>query len=65
MQQLPIQQADLNQFQAQESRELPGHGTGLQGQAANDDIYADRSTLLWLVLSGLGQRVPDRLEASS
>lgn len=54
MQQLLFQQADLNQFQAQESRALPGHGTGLQGQAANDDIYADRSSLLWLVLSGLG-----------
>jgi len=54
MQQLLFQQADLNQFQAQESGALPGHGTGLQRQAANDDIYADRSSSLWLVFSVLG-----------
>ena len=43
-------------FQSQATRVLPGHGTGVQGQAVNDDSYDDGS-LLSMVLSTLANVV--------
>jgi hypothetical protein len=49
-----FQHAEINQLHSQGNRVIPGHGTGAQNQAANDDDYAVRKSPLWLVLSGLG-----------
>jgi len=54
MQRLLFQREDINQTQAQLSRVLPGHGTGLHDKAANDDICDGRESLPWLVLSVFG-----------
>jgi hypothetical protein len=53
MQQAIFQQATVTQFQTQASRVLPGHGAGLEKQAANDESSQDESSLLRLVFSVL------------
>ena len=53
MQRATFQQATITQIQTQASRVLPGHGTGVEEPAINDDIYHDESSLLRLVLSVL------------
>lgn len=54
MQQLLFQQTDTGQCQSQPGGVLPGHGTGVHGQAANDDVFDDRKSLFRLVMSVLG-----------
>lgn len=54
MQGLLFQQAEVTEVRSQASRVLPGHGTGIEGQAINDDAYHDESSLLRLVFSVLG-----------
>ena len=54
MQRVHFQQVEIVQFQSQASRVLPGHGTGAQQAAINDDVYEDEKSVLWLVFSVLG-----------
>ena len=54
MQRALFQQAGITKIHTQASRELPGHGTGAQEQAINDDVYHDKNTMLWMVFSVLG-----------
>ncbi len=51
MQRATYQQTTITPFQTQATRVLPGHGTGADGQAVNDDIYDDKNALLREVLS--------------
>ena len=57
MQPALFQQAIITRLQTQPggsnqpTGELPGHGTGLEIEAVNDELYRDRSSPLWLVLS--------------
>ena len=41
MQRVLFQQKGVIQIQSQATRVLPGHGTGVLGQAVNDDVYDD------------------------
>ena len=41
MQRVLFHQAGIAQIQSQASRVLPGNGTGVHGQAVNDDVYDD------------------------
>ncbi len=54
MQQVIFQQAGFDQIKSQASRVLPGHGTGVQEPAVNDDVYENENSLLRLVFSVLG-----------
>jgi len=54
MQQVFFQQAEIIQIQSQASRVLPGHGTGAQQAAINDDVYENEKSVLRMVLSVLG-----------
>jgi len=54
MQQALFQQATFTQIQAQVARVSPGHGTGVQNQAINDENYHDESSTVRLVFSVLG-----------
>lgn len=49
-----FQQLEITEVQAQATRVLPGHGTGAQDQASNDDVYHDENSPLRMVLSVLG-----------
>jgi hypothetical protein len=51
MQPALFQQTTITQVQEQTTRELPGHGTGLEIEAVNDDLYQDENSPLRLVLS--------------
>lgn len=51
MQQALFQRATINQVQTQATRVLPGHGTGVEIEAVNDDLYQDESSSLRSVLS--------------
>ena len=54
MQRVLFQQTGDTQIQSQASRILPGHGTGVQEQAVNDDVYDDGASPVWLVITVLG-----------
>ena len=54
MQRVFFQQTGDTQIQSQASRVLPGHGTGVHGQAVNDDVYDDGASPVWLVFAVLG-----------
>ena len=54
MQRVLFQHTGDTQIQSQASRVLPGHGTGVHGQAVNDEVYDDGASPVWLVLSVLG-----------
>ena len=54
MQRVLFQQTGDTQVQSQASRVLPGHGTGVHGQAVNDDVYDDGVSPVWLVFAVLG-----------
>jgi len=54
MQQVLFQLKDLIDADSRFCRNLPGHGTGLQYQAANDDCYDDENNPVRLVLSVAG-----------
>jgi hypothetical protein len=43
MQRAVLQQATLTGFQTQATRVVPGHGTGFEDQAVNDDSFRDDS----------------------
>ena len=53
MQRAIFQQVTPIQFQSQATRVLPGHGTGVQEQAVNDDSYDDENSPLRMVFSVL------------
>ena len=57
MQQVIFQLPQVTQVQTQASRVLPGHGTGVQEQAVNDDSYDDENSLLRVVFSVLANVV--------
>ena len=48
-----LQQATFKHIQVQATRVLPGHGTGLEQQAANDESCEDDSSLFSFVVSVL------------
>ena len=54
MQRVIFQQAEIIQIQSQATRVLPGHGTGAQGPATNDDVYENEKSVLRMVFSVLG-----------
>jgi len=51
MQRAIFKQVTPIQFQSQATRVVPGHGTGVQQQAVNDDVYHLESSLLRVVVS--------------
>jgi len=65
MQRLLFQQAEVTQVRSQAIRVLPGHGTGIEGEAINDDVYHDDSSMLRLVLSVLGNVIVGTLLLST
>lgn len=54
MQQVLFQQKDFLSPDSRVCRNMPGHGTGLQCQAANDDCYVDENNRVRLVISVAG-----------
>ena len=54
MQKSVLKQQDVTRIQSQAYRILPGHGTGVQGQAVNDDVIVDEDNIFWRVMSVLG-----------
>ena len=57
MQRVLFHQVDINQIQPQASRVLPGHGTGVHGDAINDDVYDDGVSPVRLVFAVLGNMI--------
>ena len=57
MQRVLFQQTGVTQIQSQASRVLPGHGTGVHGQAVNDDVYDDGVSPVRLVFAVLGNMI--------
>ena len=57
MQRVLFQQAGITQIQSQASRVLPGHGTGVHGQAVNDDVYDDGISPVRMVFAVLGNMI--------
>jgi len=57
MQRVLFHQAGIAQIQSQASRVLPGNGTGVHGQAVNDDVYDDGISPLRLVFAVLGNMI--------
>jgi hypothetical protein len=57
MQRVLFHQAGSAQIQSQASRVLPGNGTGVHGQAVNDDVYDDGISPLRLVFAVLGNMI--------
>ena len=53
MQRAVFNQATVTQIQTQASRVLPGHGTGMEDRAVNDDIYHDENSPIHMVFSVL------------
>jgi hypothetical protein len=54
MQKSVLKQQDVTRIQSQACRILPGHGTGVQGRAVNDDVIVDEDNIFWRVMSVLG-----------
>ena len=54
MQQVLFQQKDFIDTDSRVCRNMPGHGTGLRYQAANDDCYIDENNPVRMVLSVAG-----------
>ncbi len=57
MQRAIFQQTNITHIQTQATRLLPGHGTGVENRAINDEIYHDESSSLMVVLSVLANVV--------
>ena len=57
MQRAVYQQMTFAGFQTQATRVVPGHGTGLEEQAVNDEIYYQEDSLLRMVCSVLANVV--------
>lgn len=53
MQRAVLPQATFTHIQAQSTQVLPGHGTGLESQAVNDESFQDESSVLKFALSVL------------
>jgi len=45
MQRAIFQPTSITPLQIQATRVLPGHGTGAEEQAVNDEVYDDKNTL--------------------
>jgi len=54
MQKSVLKQQDVTRVYSQACRILPGHGTGVQDQAVNDDVIDDENDIFWRVMSVLG-----------
>jgi len=54
MQQVLFQLTDGSGTESWACREAPGHGTGAQLEAANDDCYEVENGTTWLVFSVVG-----------
>ena len=65
MQRVLFQQTGVTQIQSQASRVLPGHGTGVHGQAVNDDVYDDGVSPVRLVFAVLGNMIGGTLLLSA
>ena len=65
MQRVLFQQTGVTQIQSQASRVLRGHGTGVQGQAVNDDVYDEGVSPVRLVLAVLGNMIGGTLLLSA
>ena len=57
MQRVLFHQTGIAQPQSQASRVLPGHGTGVHGQAVNDDVYDDGISPVRMVFAVLGNMI--------
>jgi hypothetical protein len=57
MQRVLFHQTGSAQIQSQASQVLPGNGTGVHGQAVNDDVYDDGMSPLRLVFAVLGNMI--------
>ena len=51
MQAAVFQRVTPIQFQTQATRVLPGHGTGMQEQAVNDDVYHEEGSVVLTVFA--------------
>jgi len=65
MQRVLFQQPEVSQIHPQASRVLPGHGTDVQEPAINDEFYDNKNSVLWLVVSVLGNVIGGTLLLSS
>ena len=54
MQQVLFQPKDFTGMGSRACREMPGHGTGVRQEAANDDCYDAETSPIWLVFSVIG-----------
>ena len=54
MQKSVLKQQDVTRIHSQAYRILPGHGTGVHGQAVNDDVIVDEDNIFWRTMSILG-----------
>jgi len=54
MQQILFHPRDFTGIDSRAGRNMPGHGTGVQQEAANDDCYDAETSPIWLVLSVAG-----------
>ena len=61
MQRILFQQAEVTDVQLQANRLLPGHGTGIEEQAVNDDIYHDEESALRFAFSVIGNVIAGAL----
>lgn len=61
MQRILFQQAEVTDVQSQANRLLPGHGTGIEEQAVNDDVYHDEQSPLRFMFSVLGNVIAGTL----
>ena len=46
-----MQQATITPIHLQETQVTPGHGTGIEGAACNDETYQEENTSLTMMLS--------------
>jgi len=65
MQRVLFQQTGVIQIQSQATRVLPGHGTGVHGDAINDDVYDDGLSPVRLVIAVLGNMIGGTLLLSA
>ena len=54
MQQVLFQPKDFTGMDSRTCRKMPGHGTGMPQEAANDECYEAETSPIWLVLSVAG-----------
>jgi hypothetical protein len=57
MQRVLFHQTGIAQLQSQASRVLPRQGTGVHGQAVNDDVYDDGISPVRMVFAVLGNMI--------